>query len=69
MDSERNRIERDDLLSLKRSIEPELARLDELILAYKPQDNDQDFNDLINKAAYYRDILIRINLDLAELDR
>lgn len=69
MDSEYRRLERDDLLNLKGVIEPELTRLGELILFYKPQDSDKEFDDLINKAAYYRDILIRINLDLEALDK
>ena len=43
-------------------------RLGELILFHKPQDNDYNFDDYIGKATYYRDILLRINQDLARLD-
>lgn len=45
MNNEQERREREDLLILKKTIEPELARLEELILFHKPQDNDQDFDD------------------------
>lgn len=55
-------------MRIRQIIEPELARLEELILFHKPQDNDQDFDDYTNKAIYYRDILNRINLDLAKLN-
>lgn len=67
MDSEQKRRERDDLLTLQQAIEPELTRLEELILFHKPQDNDQDFDDYVDKAIYYRNILKRIEFDLAKL--
>ena len=69
MDSDQNHQEKDDLLNLKRVIEPELARLEVLILFHKPQENDQDFDEYVNKAIYYRDILKRIHLDLAKLNK
>lgn len=67
MNSDKNRLERDHLLSLKRVVKPELARLEALLLFHKPHDNDQDFDDFIRKAVYYRDILKRIEADLAKL--
>ncbi len=67
MNSDKNRLEREDLLGLKRIIEPELARLDELLLFHKPQDSDQDFYDFVRKATYYRDMLKQIDADLAKL--
>ena len=67
MSSDKNRPERDHLLSLKQIIEPELVRLEALLLFHKPQESDNDFNDFIRKAVYYRDILKQIEADLAKL--
>lgn len=67
MDNEQKRREQEDLLLIKQTIEPELARLEQLILFHKPQDNDQNFNDYVDKAIYYRNIVERIDLDLAKL--
>jgi len=68
MNSDKNRLERDHLLGLKRVVEPELARLEALLLFHKPHDSDQDFDNFIGKAVYYRDILKRIEFDLAKLN-
>lgn len=57
------------MLILKKTIEPELARLEELILFHKPQDNDQDFDNYVDKAIDYRTIPERIELDLAKLSK
>lgn len=67
MNSEQKQQEYDDLITLKQVIEPELDRLGELILLHKAQDNDQDFADYIDKAAYHWDVLKRINADLIRL--
>ncbi|GAB3226259.1 hypothetical protein GCM10027423_63030 [Spirosoma arcticum] len=67
MDGEQKRREREDLLILQQTIQPELTRLEELILFHKPPDSDQDFDDYVDKAIYFRNILKRIESDLAKL--
>jgi hypothetical protein len=67
MDSEQKRREREDLLILQQTIQPKLTRLEELILFHKPRDSNQDFDDYVDKAIYYRNILKRIEFDLAKL--
>ena len=58
--------ERNDLLELQRNLRRYLPILEEQLLAYPPNADDEIFRFLVNKMAQFRDMLIDIDNRLQE---
>lgn len=59
--------ERAMLLELKRTMQQQLRQLEEEIIMCDLYGDDELFAFLLKKAAYYRDVLLKIDQRLAEL--
>ena len=55
------------LLDLKQRMEIQLRQFEDQLIFSDPHDEDADYNFLIQKAANYRDTLLKINNRLLEL--
>lgn len=55
------------LLELKRTMQQQLRQLEEEIIMCDLYGDDELFAFLLKKAAYYRDVLLKIDQRLAEL--
>ena len=53
---------------MKRLVEAEMNKLNDLIYFYGVHDDDDEFTDLVNKAKYYRGMIERIDRDLRKFD-
>ena len=61
-------LDKETLLTMKRLVETEMNRLDDLIYFYDAHDDDSEFTALVDKATYYRGIIERINEDLRKFE-
>ncbi len=55
-----------DLYELKESIAQALQKVEKQIMNFSVNGLDQDFDDLIKKAIYYRDLLQKIETQLSK---
>ncbi|MEY4540219.1 MAG: hypothetical protein RLZZ306_1976 [Bacteroidota bacterium] len=56
-----------ELIELKLLLEKMLLELNDKIVAYLPEDSDEDFEFLVRKAINYRGLIQRINNELERL--
>ncbi len=56
-----------ELIELKLLLEKMLLELNDKIVAYLPEDSDEDFEFLVRKAINYRGLIQRINNELESL--
>ena len=61
-------LDKETLLTMKRLVEAEMDKLNDLIYFYGVHEDDDEFTDLVNKAKYYRGIIERIDEDLRKFD-
>lgn len=59
---------KETLITMKRLVEAEMNKLNDLIYFYGVHDDDDEFTDLVNKAKYYRGMIERIDRDLRKFD-
>ena len=55
-----------ELIDLRLLLEKMLVELEDKMISYLPEDNDEEFNFLVKKAIHYQGLIVRINKELED---